>query len=301
VPDQVGFLRITRPDGTFAYLTSADLASPPDFAEGPALFWIDNGTTTHFFRPMRSSRDENAADNVATTGGAPLVVATHTGNVLKVTADVTPTHLPAQQQVSFSATASGEKSGEQLSYHWHFDDGSAAPGASVQHAFDRAGGYNVFVEVRGDQDSGGSSDVIRVTVGKPPKGSGTRPGGGSTNQQAPGGGPVTGGSGGSGTTTTAPSSSPPITSPPLKPPKPLTSIPQNPPGMQMVRGVLLASSRTVAPGSLLRSPGSPAAARAGSSHHPEVPIAGGAAVLLLALGAAHEGGARMRIRSPWRR
>ena len=180
----IGFLRITRPDGTFAYLSHDEITNPNAFKDGPPLVRVDSDTT-HFFRPQRNSKDQNAADNIATTGGAPLVMAVHGGNILKVKAKADPTTTHAKESVSFSATASGQKKGEKLSYSWHFGDGSKATGQDVQHTYDTAGGYNAFVVVSGDQDSGGSSDTVTITVGKPQQASTTNPGGSGNSGTAP--------------------------------------------------------------------------------------------------------------------
>jgi PKD domain len=310
-PDQLGFLRIQRPDGSFAFLTHADLADPPDFQEGPALVFMD-GDTAHFFRPVRSDTDVNAADNVATVAGKPLVMSAHTGDLIAVKAKADPKTTKATQDVSFSATVSGPHRNDQLQYSWHFDDGTVGHGPNPTHAFAQEGGYNVFVTVAGDADSGGASDTIHVTVGKPPSGSGDQSGGGSTDENAPGGGPVSGGGGGNSgsgggggggssippSTTPSTNTPPPIlNSTPQTPPQPLTSIPKVEPGTKTISGILLASSNPVPIGSLLASPGSPAAARAGSTPHRELPIMGAAVVLLLGLGAFREG-ARGRIRIP---
>ena len=297
----IGFLRITRPrDGTFGYLSHDEITNPNAFKDGPPLVWVDTDTT-HFFRPQRNSKDQNAADNIATTGGAPLVVSAHGGNILKVKAKANPTTTHAKESVSFSATASGQKKGEKLSYAWHFGDGSKATGQDVQHTYDTAGGYNAFVVVSGDQDSGGSSDTVTITVGKPQQASTTNPGGSGNSGTAP----STGSGGGTGSGSSG--SIPPSTTPPSvhtnqTPPVPLTSIPKTEPGLTQVSGILLASSETVAPGSLLRSPGSPALASTGSTPSREVPIVALTAVLLLGIGAFMEGGRRrIRIPRPWRR
>jgi hypothetical protein len=302
----IGFLRITRPrDGTFGYLSHDEITKPDAFKEGPALVWVDSDTT-HFFRPQRNSKDQNAADNIATEGGAPLVVSVHGGNILKVKAKANPTTTAAKQSVSFSASASGEKKDEKLSYAWHFGDGSKATGQSVTHSYDTAGGYNAFVVVSGDKDSGGSSDTVTIAVGKAQKPSSSNPGGSGNSNTPPSTGSGTG-SGGAGTGGGGNSSIPPSTTPPevhtnQTPPLPLNSIPKQEPGATKVSGILLASSEPVAPGSLLRSPGSPALASSGSTPSREVPIAAASVVLLFGLGAFMEGGRRrIRIPKPWRR
>jgi hypothetical protein len=299
-PDTFGFLRIQRTNGTFAFLTKKDLAATPDFVEGPPVVSVD-GDTTHFFKPLHNPQDlneVNGADNIATIAGAPLVMSAHTGELFAVRAKATPTTTHATQDVSFSAAVTGSHRNDQLQYSWHFDDGTVGHGQNVTHAYARTGGYDAFVTVAGDDDSGGSSDTIHITVGKPPTGTtGDQSGGGSTDQNAPAGGPVTGGGGGSSTTPSTAIPPPIENNTPQTPPKPLKSIPKTEPGQLTVSGILLASSNPVPIGSLLQSPGSPAAARVGSTPHRELPITGAAVVLLLGLGAFREG-ARGRIRIP---
>ena len=186
-PDQLGFLRIQRPNGSFAFLTQADLADPSDFQEGPALVFMD-GATAHFFRPVRSNTDVNAADNVATIRPAsPSSMSGHTGDLIAVKAKASPTTTHATQDVSFSATVSGPHANDQLKYSWHFDDGTVGHGPNPTHAFALEGGYNVFVTVAGAGDSGGASDTIHIVVGKkPPSGSGDQAGGGQHGRERSG-------------------------------------------------------------------------------------------------------------------
>ena len=190
---------------------------------------------------------------------------------MKAKASPTTTH--ATQDVSFSATVSGPHAKRAA---------QATPGTSTTarrarartptHAYDAEGGYNVFVVVSGDQDSGGASDTVTITVGKPQQASDDQSGGGSGNS---GTAPSTGSGGtGGGTSSIPPSTTPPSVHTNQTPPLPLTSIPKTEPGLTQVSGILLASSETVAPGSLLRSPGSPALASTGSTPSREVPIVG---------------------------
>ena len=272
------FVQIRRPDDSYAFVTSKDAP----------IFWVRSGVT-HFLRPVRNKKDENAADVFASATEKPIVVTARTGNPITVTVAADPTRANTKQTVSFSATASGQKSGEKLTYTWHFGDGAQASGESAQHAYDTSGGYNTFVIVTGSDDSAGSSDAVRVTVGKPQTGT------------TGGGGAAGGYTGGGGSTTPSP---PPAVNTPQPPPAPLTSIPKTevqPGGGTSVSGILLASSNPVPGGSLL-SPGTPTLAKTGSTPNRELPLAGGAVVLLLAIGAFLESGRRIRIPKipkPW--
>jgi hypothetical protein len=271
------FVQIRRPDDSYAFVTSKDAP----------IFWV-RSDVTHFLRPVRNKTDENAPDVFGSLTGKPIVVTARTGNPITVTVAADPTQANTKQNVSFSGTASGQKTGEKLTYTWHFGDGGQASGATAQHAYDSPGGYNVFVIVTGSDDSAGSSDAVRVTVGKPQTGT------------TGGGGTAGGSTGGGGSTTPSP---PPAVNTPQTPPAPLTSIPktEGQPGGTSVSGILLASSNPVPGGSLL-SRGTPALAKTGSTPNRELPLAGGAAVLLLAIGAFLESGRRIRIPripKPW--
>jgi hypothetical protein len=268
------FVRIRRPDGSYAYVTSSDAP----------ILWVVGNEVTHFLRPVRDKKDQNAPDVFASGKGKPIVLYAHTGNLLVVTLKADKTNANTKQQLSFSASVANQKQGEQLSYKWHFGDGGEATGQSVQHAYDGSGRYNVFVIVTGSGDSAGSSDAVRVTIGKPP--TGTTGGGGPTG----GGNPAT------------PSPPPVVNNTPQTPPAPLTSIPKitRDPSATTVSGILLASSHPVPTGSLL-SPGSRVLVKTGSTPSLELPLAGAAVVLLLGLGAFLEGGGRIRIPKLWPR
>ena len=269
------FLQIRRPDGTYTYVTPNDRA----------IFWVGADDVMHFLRTVRDKKDENAADVFAMGKDKPVVVYAHRGALLVVTLKADQTQGDTKQDLSFSATVTGQKTGEKLTYKWHFGDGAEASGESVTHAYDQSGRYNVFVSVTGSDDSAGSSDEARVTIGKPP--TGTTGGGGSV------------GGGGTGTSTPSP---PPQVNTPQTPPAPLTSIPKDesvPAGTE-VSGILLASSHPVPGGSLL-SPGSPTLKEPGPTPSRELPLAGAAVVLLLGVGAFLEGGGRIRIPKPWQR
>jgi hypothetical protein len=200
-PDQFGFLTVPRADGTTAFLPASDFSDPPPFPEGPALIWVDQAST-HFFRPVRNGSDANAADNIATVSGDPLPIGLHAGNILSVRAQSSSSHVRAGKPVRLSASVSGERAGEQLSYRWTFGDGSFAGDQTNRHVFKRRGSYRILVTVTGSRDSGGESPPLSVVVGNPPtKGHrGAGHGGGSNGaSQGTGTGSGTGsGSGGGG-------------------------------------------------------------------------------------------------------
>jgi PKD domain len=264
------FIQIRRPDLSYAYVT-------PD---SDAIVWLKDGAM-HFLRPLNGKEgDKNAADNFKIEPGKPLVIAGHTGNILVVTLSASSTQANTGQELAFSATVTGQKTNEKLTYTWRFGDGQSDDGQSVKHTYDSQGRYNVFVTVTGSDDSAGSSDAVQIKVGNPPPAAGTTGGSGTTG----GGNPTT-------------QSPPPVlNNTPQTPPAPLTSIPKNEgvPGAIKVSGILLAASHPVAAGSLL-SPGSRPLVKTSSTPNLELPLIGAAAVLLLGLGAFFEGGGRIRI------
>jgi PKD domain len=265
------FIQVRRPDLSYAYVT-------PDAG---AIVWVASDNAIHFLRPLNGKEgDKNAADVFKIEPGKPLVMTGRTGNALLVTLSASSTQADTGQELTFSATVTGQKRNEKLTYTWRFGDGQSDEGQSVKHTYDSTGRYNVFVSVTGSDDSAGSSDAVQIKIGNPPA-TGTTGSGGST----------------SGTPTTPASPPPVVNNTPQTPPAPLTSIPKNEgvPGAIHVTGILLASSHPVPAGSLL-SPGSRPLVSTGSTPNLELPLIGAAAVLLLGLGAFFEGGGRIRIR-----
>ena len=201
-PDRIGYLTVPRPDGTTLYMRGSDFAAIPPFPEGPALVWVD-ADSTHFFRPVRGADDENAADNIATVSGAPLPIGLHAGSLLTVHVQASKTKVRRGEATSLSADVTGEQPGETLSYRWTLGDGSSAGGRSIRHRFTRQGSFRVFASVTGSLDSGGESQPVTVTVGKPRAnghtGSGKRKQAGAGTGSGQGRGTATGvGAGGGG-------------------------------------------------------------------------------------------------------
>jgi hypothetical protein len=275
---QYKFVQIRRPDLSYMYLA-------PD---SKAIFWRGGDDSIHFLRPLDRSKkgDTNAADVFRLEPGKPLVMTARTGNPLIVTLAASDTQPEKGKEVTFSATVTGQKKNEKLTYTWRFGDATTADGQNVKHTYDSTGRYNVFVSVTGSDDSAGSSDEARITVGNPPP-TPTTGGGGSTG----------------GTTPSSPTSPPPVlNNTPQTPPPPITSIPKTEgvPGATKVTGILLASSNPVPGGSLL-APGSRQLVSTSSTPNLELPLIGAAAVLLLGIGAFFEGGGRLRIPKLWPR
>src|SRR5262249_48934288 len=131
---KLGYLTVPRAEGSTAYLPGSDFSSPPPFPDGPALVYVD-GDSTRFFRPVRGDGDINAPDSPATRSGVALRIGLHKGNLLTVDANADPLHVRAGEPVRFTSTASGERSGERLSYQWSFGDGSSGNGQSARHSY----------------------------------------------------------------------------------------------------------------------------------------------------------------------
>jgi hypothetical protein len=169
--DPEGFVTVPRPNGTVAYLPTADFEEPsPVFEEGkPAVFSADSGSI-RFLRPLIAAdpEDVNAEDNIATVGGESLDVGVRGGHVLEVTATATSTSLESGAAVTLTAAVTGGLPGEAISFSWSFGDGSFAAGTTVSHSFAGVGTYEVRVTATGNEESGGESRPLDLVVGNPP-------------------------------------------------------------------------------------------------------------------------------------
>jgi hypothetical protein len=165
----IHFFTVPRADGTKAYFPGSDL-SDQAFPDGPALVWVENASgVTRFLRPVTSNpNDVNATDNIATRPDEALVIGVSEGNLLQVHAEANPSSTLAGTPVQFTASASGAKEGEGVSFHWTFGDGGSAEGTSVSHTFGGSGTYQVRVTAEGSGESGGESGPVAVVVGNPP-------------------------------------------------------------------------------------------------------------------------------------
>jgi PKD repeat protein len=77
-----------------------------------------------------------------------------------------PSSPEAGESVNFDASASTDADGSIESYAWDFDDDETASGATVSHAFDSAGDYEVELTVT---DDSGAEDTITKTVSVQPE------------------------------------------------------------------------------------------------------------------------------------
>lgn len=172
----VTFARARHDDGTTDVLTTADLAGPPDFPDGPALVFAD-GPSIRYLRPPRDDSDPKGADDYATQSGESLTIELHDGAVLAVHASASTTSAKPGAAVTLSATASGAELGETLAFSWTLGDGDLGAGSTVVHRFAAPGTYRIVVDVRGSAGSAGTSTPVVVVVGAAPTGTSTEPGG----------------------------------------------------------------------------------------------------------------------------
>ena len=186
-------LQLAGESGKYVQLPArggGSLLVPPNYQglDGPVVFWI-SGSGIHYFRPADKDDSEDAGSSYTTSAGE-LDLSVHTGNLLDVSAGVTPAKADAGERVDFNASASDKLSGEQLSYKWDFGDGATAPGRNVTHVYKKAHEWTATVTVSGDHDSMGIA-TVDLTVGKAPAASqNTTPNtdGRNEQQQTSGGG-----------------------------------------------------------------------------------------------------------------
>jgi hypothetical protein len=306
-PDAITFVNITRADGGQITLRRADIADPPPFAEGPALF-SDDGSATTFLRPVRGRYATNAKDEVvATADSGPLQVYVDGGDI-PVAASATPLSVKAGETVTFTARVSFRPPGARLTYEWDFGDSTTTTGSpTVTHRYDSAGNRQARVSVRG---RGGSTercatfcagtDAVNVQVGEvpaQPTRTQTTPGAGNGNPQAAGSSTGTGGGGqggfggnaaGTGTTPAArkPSAAAPAKRKPPPPP------PKEPFGVT-ISGVLINDTgvtvRKLPSGAPAGAPKGPQESSGGRSDRAlEIPVSAVLAFAVVCMGALRE-------------
>jgi hypothetical protein len=208
-PSSVRFVSVVRANGSLAVLRHSDLGG---FAEGPALV-SDDGSSTRFFRPARSSG--GTTDNVVSSSAGPLEITVDGGTLLAVKATASARKVQRGKPVTFSARVRFPPPGAQITYRWNFGDGTTAVGQRVTHSFDVDAEQQVQVSARGTNGSTaicaticGGVAAVDVRVGNPRAAPDApdagSPGSGTGNPQAAGSGTGVGagGVGGSGGGTT---------------------------------------------------------------------------------------------------
>lgn len=184
-PAAVPSLEIARPDGSILYLTREQVGSD----SRAAIVWV-SGRQTGLLRPSLGRADVNAGDNFLTSPDTPLRITVAPGPALRVLI-AGPTRLRPGARGRFRARVVGSGSGGEVVVRWSFGDGGVATGREAQHAFRRRGVYSVVAEAQTSDGAAGSSDPLRVAVGRVAP-SGRRAGGGSARSGAASG-PVQGG------------------------------------------------------------------------------------------------------------
>lgn len=185
-------IEVDRPGGQQVIrISGSDVRNPSAFRDGPPVFYEDNGSTV-FVMPGSGSSPGSLSRFIF----APIGISIQTGGTYEVSLSASTERAKVGQKISFRATVTGQKAGEQLSFLWKFGDGSSLATArgSVTHTFRRDGSFPVFVDVSGA--SGAGETGILIEVGKVPKAKPEpKPAGNDIPQTEAGG---SGGSGGSG-------------------------------------------------------------------------------------------------------
>ncbi len=170
--DTVPSVEIDRPSGGPIVLSRAQALDRDFFADGPPVFYEDNGTTV-FVMPGASGSPGRAY----VFRLAPPDVKVGDGAIYDVSLSHSPDRPRKGQPVTIRAQVSGVAPGTPLTYSWRFSDG---PGKRttvprVVHRFGRAGGRWVSVTVSGGDGSGEGFRSIDVRQdddggdgGKPP-------------------------------------------------------------------------------------------------------------------------------------
>jgi PKD repeat protein len=126
-------------------------ASKPGYSTDVADVFVEEDGDT---RINADSSDEEAlhlAPETATANLAPEAAFTRS--------DTTPT---TGQSVTFDASGSVDRDGSIVAYRWRFGDGTTASGATVTHAYDDDGWYDVRLLVV--DDSGATTTLSRAVV-----------------------------------------------------------------------------------------------------------------------------------------
>jgi len=174
-PYGFSYLEVRQPGGGAVQLSNAQaLAEPP-----PVVYATPTGTA--FLRPSSGTSDYNATDGFEAPQG--LTIALRKGASLQVRLDAAPRKTTVGTKVRFHAIVERAGSGEELNYHWYFDDGNSAEGESVEHAYAKPGSYSIVVGVKAAGEDTGTSAVVRIQVGEPAKGGPNREGGGTNKAQ----------------------------------------------------------------------------------------------------------------------
>jgi hypothetical protein len=185
-------IEVDRPGGGTVRISGDDMRNPAAFSDGPPVFYEDNGATV-FVKPGSGGAPGSRYRFVL----APVGITIDSGTSYSVRLRASRTKVKVGQQVTFTASVSGQDSGEQLSFAWRFGDGRVRTtrAASVSHTFRSDGSFPVIVDVTGPSGSGQSGILIEVGDAKKPK---PRPAPDESGNKSPENADANGGTGGSG-------------------------------------------------------------------------------------------------------
>lgn len=170
-------LVLSGTSGPFVVMDASELTATP-----APVVWSDSGGL-HF-------ADSDPSDYLTVSGSDPVLwIDLYPGNHLQVGATIAADKLKAGEKVNLAATASGQESGEQLTYHWEDAAGGQLGGGQELDQALPAGSYQVYAEVTGSDGSIGYSQKIGFTVGDAPKGPSRQGGGTAKRKTAPTSGP----------------------------------------------------------------------------------------------------------------
>jgi hypothetical protein len=291
--------------GVGVYELPRDGGQPLYVAEKPdqVFFFVQGGQIHWLLYDKNNKILERGQGLTVSVKGLP-------GNLLRVRVTQSPdTGVKAGTEVSFTAAASNQLTGEKLTYRWFVDGAaqSAGSGVTFKHTFNKVGSHSVYLDVRGDKGSRGWWMTTSLDVGKKPApaqgGGGSSGGGGSgggSGGTTPGGG--TGGGGSFTPTPTPPPATSPLPPPSSSPPPsgsgrgpnldPNASSTTPPLTGNRVEGILVSTTLPAKPGQ--SRPGQQPQARAQQASNKndgvDWPLVGGISLtaLLVILGAVRE-------------
>jgi PKD domain len=302
----VTYTEALSPSGWISTLTTDtdDLGQPTDaafpFEDGlmPAIFVVGPNESIGYIRPLRDDNDVNGNDFWQTNESGALELNVHTSGQLLTPTLHAKTKATTGTPLAFSASFD-QPVATKITYTWTFGGGATRVTStpSTTHVYEATGTYVAQVSIRGADSSSGSSQVVQIRVGKPPKPPKPHPGkptpGSGTNHDphAPATGPnhSSGGNAG-GVASLIPRQSTPSRAPvgvaspaPTHPPVAPSTV-----SGTLVHGVVISNVDTLAAGAAPHSASAPAARQSRLAHRSLVFAWVLLVPLLLGLGAARE-------------
>ncbi|MFZ9669194.1 MAG: PKD domain-containing protein [Solirubrobacterales bacterium] len=168
-------IEVDLPTAGVIRLSRAEALDRNYFADGPPVFYENNGTTV-FLMPGSPGREY-------TFSLAPVGMKVGSGLDFGVRISATPTRPKRGQPVAFSAKVSGAPAGTSLSYRWTFSDGTTRTTTSptIEHTFEGKGRRSVVLLVSG----GGGEGQAALSLDVSPSGGGDSGGSGGTQTGGP--------------------------------------------------------------------------------------------------------------------